>query len=145
MNIVVVDGRMINAPVVRKVEMQRGSTTVVSFSIINENGKNKSLFNCESWGPVGKDVMKFQVGDTVCVSGVLNQQSWEDKVSGEKKSSVKIRANQVVKATLPTDVADDDSSAKPGYSAPAPSQAPTPRRETVPASDPSEVFDSVDF
>lgn len=159
MNIVVVDGRLINDPAARKVDLQNGSTTVVSFAIINENGKNKSLFSCEAWGPKGKDVMKFKSGDTVCVSGVLNQQSWDDKKTGEKKSIVKVRANQVVQATLPSDVQETDST-RPGYGAaqssnaprnPAYASAPAARRETAPFPDQDDngpgpqVFDDVDF
>lgn len=50
-----------------------------------------SFLDCSAWGKLGETVGQYaKKGTGVLVSGRLEQRSWEDKASGQKRSRVEI-------------------------------------------------------
>lgn len=50
-----------------------------------------SFINCVAWGKPGEIMAQYlQKGRPVLVSGRLDQRSWDDKESGQKRSSVEV-------------------------------------------------------
>ena len=74
--------------------------TVCSFSVAvnrvfkDANGEQKedvSFIDCSAWGRLGEMIGQYaKKGSGVLVSGRLDQRSWEDKTSGQKRSRVEI-------------------------------------------------------
>ena len=73
---------------------------VCSFSVAvnrtyrDSNGEQKedvSFIDCSAWGKLGEMINQYaKKGSGVLVSGRLDQRSWEDKNSGQKRSRVEI-------------------------------------------------------
>ena len=73
---------------------------VCSFSVAvnrvyrDSNGEQKedvSFIDCSAWGKLGEMINQYaKKGSGVLVSGRLDQRSWEDKTSGQKRSRVEI-------------------------------------------------------
>ena len=76
--------------------------SVCSFSVAvnrvyrDSNGEQKeavSFIDCSAWGKLGEMIHQYaKKGSGVLVSGRLDQRSWEDKTSGQKRSRVEIVA-----------------------------------------------------
>ena len=76
--------------------------SVCSFSVAvnrvyrDSNGEQKedvSFIDCSAWGKLGEMISQYaKKGSGVLVSGRLDQRSWEDKTSGQKRSRVEIVA-----------------------------------------------------
>lgn len=50
-----------------------------------------SFINCVAWGKAGEIIEKYvKKGDALLVSGRLDQRSWEDKETGQKRSTVEV-------------------------------------------------------
>ena len=50
-----------------------------------------SFIDCSAWGKLGEMISQYaKKGSGVLVSGRLDQRSWEDKTSGQKRSRVEI-------------------------------------------------------
>ena len=74
--------------------------SVCSFSVAvnrvyrDSNGEQKedvSFIDCSAWGKLGDMINQYaKKGSGVLVSGRLDQRSWEDKTSGQKRSRVEI-------------------------------------------------------
>ncbi len=74
--------------------------SVCSFSVAvnrvfrDSNGEQKesvSFIDCSAWGKLGEMIGQYaKKGAGVLVSGRLDQRSWEDKNSGQKRSRVEI-------------------------------------------------------
>ena len=74
--------------------------SVCSFSVAvnrtfkDSNGDQKedvSYIDCSAWGRLGEMINQYaKKGSGVLVSGRLDQRSWEDKTSGQKRSRVEI-------------------------------------------------------
>ena len=74
--------------------------SVCSFSVAvnrvyrDSNGEQKedvSFIDCSAWGKLGEMINSYaKKGSGVLVSGRLDQRSWEDKTSGQKRSRVEI-------------------------------------------------------
>ena len=73
---------------------------VCSFSVAvnrvyrDSNGEQKedvSFIDCSAWGKLGEMIAQYaKKGSGVLVSGRLDQRSWEDKTTGQKRSRVEI-------------------------------------------------------
>ncbi len=82
-----------------------GGTGKATFSLAvnrywnDESGEKKeqvSYFNVEGWRYTAEDIARVvEKGIRVVVVGKLEQQSWEDKESGEKRSKVVVIADHV--------------------------------------------------
>ncbi len=105
--------------------------SVCSFSVAvnrvyrDSNGEQKedvSFIDCSAWGKLGEMISQYaKKGSGVLVSGRLDQRSWEDKTSGQKRSRVEIvvedfnftgsaptgSTNPSVETTTPSDIPDD--------------------------------------
>ena len=74
--------------------------TVCGFSVAvnrvyrDSNGEQKedvSFIDCSAWGKLGEMINQYaKKGTGVLVSGRLDQRSWEDKTTGQKRSRVEI-------------------------------------------------------
>ena len=50
-----------------------------------------SFIDCSAWGKLGEMISQYaKKGSSVLVSGRLDQRSWEDKNSGQKRSRVEV-------------------------------------------------------
>lgn len=74
--------------------------SVTNFSIaVNRNWKDQSgqlqeqvsFFNCVAWARMGETIAQYLTkGSPILVSGRLDQRSWEDKESGQKRSTIEV-------------------------------------------------------
>lgn len=61
-----------------------------------EKKEQTSYFNVHAWGYQAEDVARVVTkGTRVMIVGRLEQQTWEDKTSGDKKSQIVLIADQV--------------------------------------------------
>lgn len=50
-----------------------------------------SFINCVAWGKSGEIIAQYvKKGDALLVSGRLDQRSWDDKDSGQKRSTIEV-------------------------------------------------------
>ena len=68
---------------------------VCSFSVavnrVYKGEESVSYFNCTAWGKLGETISSYaKRGTGILVSGRLEQRSWDDKESGQKRSTVDI-------------------------------------------------------
>lgn len=103
-NQVILMGRLTRDP------EQRTTTTgkiIVSFSIaVDRIGQDDSadFFNVTAWEKLGELVMQYlSKGRRVLVQGRLRQDSWDDKETGKKRSSVEVTATDVTFLDGPSD------------------------------------------
>ena len=94
-----------------------------------------SFIDCSAWGKLGETIGQYaKKGSGVLVSGRLEQRSWEDKTTGQKRSRVEIVAEDF--NFLPRGGQENSGSYGGGASsAPAGASAP----EVVPEDIPDEV------
>ena len=74
--------------------------TVANFSLAvsrswkGQDGQTQeqtSFINCVAWGKPGEIIAQYvKKGDPLLVSGRLDQRSWDDKDSGQKRSTVEV-------------------------------------------------------
>lgn len=56
-----------------------------------EQKEDVSFIDCSAWGKLGEMINQYaKKGSGVLVSGRLDQRSWEDKTTGQKRSRVEI-------------------------------------------------------
>lgn len=56
-----------------------------------EQREDVSFIDCSAWGKLGEVISQYaKKGSSVLVSGRLDQRSWEDKTTGQKRSRVEI-------------------------------------------------------
>lgn len=56
-----------------------------------EQKEDVSFIDCSAWGKLGEMINQYaKKGSGVLVSGRLDQRSWEDKATGQKRSRVEI-------------------------------------------------------
>ena len=56
-----------------------------------EQKEDVSFIDCSAWGKLGEMISQYaKKGTGVLVSGRLDQRSWEDKTTGQKRSRVEI-------------------------------------------------------
>jgi single-strand DNA-binding protein len=95
-NQVILMGRLTRDPEQRSTSTGK---TIVSFSIaVDRVGQDDSadFFNVTAWEKLGELVMQYLAkGRRVLVQGRLRQDSWDDKETGKKRSSVEVTATDV--------------------------------------------------
>lgn len=103
-NQVILMGRLTRDP------EQRTTTTgkiIVSFSIaVDRQSQDDSadFFNVTAWEKLGELVMQYLgKGRKVLVQGRLRQDTWDDKETGKKRSSVEVTATDVTFLDGPSD------------------------------------------
>ena len=77
-------------------------SSVCSFSVAvnrvyrdasGEQKEDVSFLDCSAWGKLGEMISQYaKKGSAVLVSGRLDQRSWDDKTTGQKRSRVEIIA-----------------------------------------------------
>jgi len=135
-------------PVVRHTQ---GGKTVANGRLANTekwkdasgNQKEETTWvDFDAWGGWADSVGQFKKGDHVVVYGKLKLDEWTDKDSGQKRSKLKISAQEVYKTVRTNKGGDDsgppeESSAPQGRQAPPQRQAPA-QRQAAPQS--AEMF-----
>ena len=125
-------------------------TTICVFSVaVNQDFKDASgavhksvsFFDIEAWGKQGESCQKYLTkGSPVLVVGTLKQDTWEDKTSGQKRSKIKVVAQNVQflgkAAAAPAGEFDEPAGTPPPPASPP--QGTTPAR-TAPIDDGSDV------
>ncbi|MBR2544116.1 single-stranded DNA-binding protein [Candidatus Saccharibacteria bacterium] len=121
--------------------------TVCSFSVAvnrvyrdasGEQKEDVSFIDCSAWGKLGEMINQYaKKGSGVLVSGRLDQRSWEDKTTGQKRSRVEI----VVEDFNFTSNANRDGGNSYSPSDSAPNEAPT---NDIPEDIPDEEIDLSD-
>jgi len=113
-NQVILMGRLTRDP------EQRTTSTgkiIVSFSIaVDRVGQDDTadFFNVTAWEKLGELVMQYLgKGRRVLVQGRLRQDSWDDKETGKKRSSVEVTATDVTFLDGPSDSAGANQSSAP--------------------------------
>jgi len=109
--------------------------TVCSFSVAvnrsfrDSSGEQKetvSFIDCSAWGKAGEIIAQYaKKGTGILVSGRLDQRSWEDKDSGQKRSRVEIVVEDFNFLGGGGDGSRNNSDGDSSYSAPAADTAPT--------------------
>lgn len=103
-NQVILLGRLTRDP-----EQRTTSTgkTIASFSLAVDRGGDSDaadFFNVTAWEKLGELVMQYLAkGRRVLVQGRLRQDSWDDKETGKKRSSIEITATDVTFLDGPSD------------------------------------------
>jgi single-strand DNA-binding protein len=109
-NQVILMGRLTRDPEQRSTSTGK---TIVSFSIaVDRVGQDDSadFFNVTAWEKLGELVMQYlSKGRRVLVQGRLRQDSWDDKETGKKRSSVEVTATDVTFLDGPSDGAGSSS------------------------------------
>lgn len=77
---------------------QAGSSNVCKFTVVdNKKFKDKEVatfLDCEAWGKQGEVIQShFVKGNRIFLIGELEQENWEDKESGAKRSKVKVKVS----------------------------------------------------
>jgi single-strand DNA-binding protein len=111
----------------RDVEMRTtpSGQSVANFSIAvsrswkDQSGQTQeqtSFINCVAWGKAGEIIAQYvKKGDPLLVSGRLDQRSWDDKDSGQKRSTVEVNVEDF--NFIGGNRSGDDSSASSGAAA----------------------------
>lgn len=72
---------------------------IARFSVaVNRKGKNPrtDFFDCTAFGHVAANILEYKTkGDPVLIEGHLQQDTWDDKETGKKRSKVVIIADNV--------------------------------------------------
>lgn len=118
-------GKLLRDPEVKKV----GEQTVKEFTVLVQHQNNVSFFDCEIWGKEA-EAMTAKQDSLVQLEGVLRQDRWADKDTGDLRNKVRIRAGFVEEIDLtPTKervraVREHAESLKPGARVEASSELP---------------------
>jgi len=96
-NSVIIGGNLARDPEVR---VTPKGTSVAQFTVANnrkwrdDSGTDRedvAFIDCEAWGKTAENIAKyFAKGRAIIVEGRLKHETWEDKVSGQKRSRVKV-------------------------------------------------------
>ena len=113
-----------------------GFSVAVNRTFRDSSGEQKesvSFIDCSAWGKAGEIIAQYsKKGSGILVSGRLDQRSWEDKESGQKRSRVEIVVEDFnFLGGTDSGNRNNNNNNNSNYSAPA-SEAPT---DTVPSSD----------
>ncbi len=95
----IITGNLTRDPEVRNTP---SGATVCSFTVAvnrtyrdgsGNQQESVSFIDCSAWGKLGETIAQYgKKGSGVLVSGRLDQHSWDDKTSGQKRSRVEIVA-----------------------------------------------------
>ena len=103
-------------------------------SASGEKVEKTSYFNIVAWGYLAENsAAVLEKGIGVVVVGTLDQRSWEDKDSGQKRSTVEVKAMEI---GVRTGSLESIQRRKPNQQNDSAKSAPKRTKETVPADDP---------
>ena len=118
LNHVVLIGRLVKLP---EIKYTSSGKAVAKFSIANndsytqgdERKEYANFFDITVWGNQAINCEKYlKKGSQVAINGVLRQNRWQDKTSGQTRSKIEITANSVQflsSASKSKDVEDSSS------------------------------------
>lgn len=109
-NQVILMGRLTRDPETRSTQTGK---TITSFSLaVDRQGQDDQadFFNITAWEKLGELVSQYLTKGRRCiVQGRLRQDSWDDKETGKKRSSVEVVASDVTFLDGPSDNASADA------------------------------------
>ncbi len=86
--------------------------------------ENVSFFDCSAWGKTGETIAQYaKKGSSVLICGRLEQRSWEDKNTGQKRSRVEIVVDDFNFLGSAPNANGDNSNYGSNYSTPASAEA----------------------
>lgn len=88
MNLCILTGRT-----TKDIELRHGDKTAIGrFTLANDAGKDKTNFvDCTVFGDAAERMEKWVTkGKKILIRGRLNQESWDDKETGKKRSALKV-------------------------------------------------------
>ena len=96
-NKVILMGNLTRDPETRTTTSGQSVTSfslAVSRSWRGQDGQQQeqtSFINCTAWGKAGETIAQYvQKGNPILVSGRLDQRSWDDKETGQKRSTIEV-------------------------------------------------------
>jgi single-strand DNA-binding protein len=140
LNIVTVSGRAVASPT--SIAAGKGFTfSIASNRSFKANGSEEfteevTFADCVAWSGLGAMIgRKLKKGNSVVVTGRLNQQRWEDSDSGEKRSRLTIVVTGIVGEFVYTRTGDQapEPEAPPEVEPPAEAPKPQARRRRTAA------------
>jgi single-strand DNA-binding protein len=94
MNSTVISGRLVSDATVKSVGKQQVANfrlaSTRSFKKDNEWQEVPTFIDCEAWGTLAERVGKLSKGTRILVRAQLNQDEWDDKNGGGKRSKHKL-------------------------------------------------------
>lgn len=103
-------------------------------SASGEKVEKTSYFNVVAWGYLAENSANvLEKGIGVLIIGTLDQRSWEDKESGQKRSTVEVKAMEI---GIRTGSLESIERRKSNQQSDSPKSAPKRTKETVPADEP---------
>lgn len=97
MNVVMIQGRLVREPEMKKIPSGT-SVTEVTVAVDDGWGDNKKTVFVRTtiWDKTAEMVAKnFKKGDAIIIEGKLSQQTWEDKNGGGKREKTGVTATRV--------------------------------------------------
>lgn len=140
MNIVVISGRVCKEPMINRFE---SGAVLTEFSISVYNGKDKKTgdynkstwLDVKCWSYAAEDASKLVQKQEVTVKGEILSDHWQDKNTGQNRSKMYLRGEEV---TLSKRVPKDGQ-----QSQPAPQSSQQPATSSEPAAETS--YDDIPF
>lgn len=112
LNNITITGNLVSDPELRHTPKGK---PVCNFSIASNQTHKKDdgtvsestvYVDVSAWGEVGETVKHYKAkGDPVAITGRLSMDKWNDRISGDPRSKLKIKAHEVI--FLPRHVAKD--------------------------------------
>lgn len=94
---VILRGRLTRDPEIAPVGAKQ--TLLAKFSVACDEGvgdnKKTAYIDCKAWAKVAEDLSGAGKGDPIVVFGRIDQESWEDKATGAKRSKLVVVAEIV--------------------------------------------------
>jgi single-strand DNA-binding protein len=98
-------------------------------------GESRHYQSCECWNKTAEQMAQYREGDTIYVEGELENQSWDDKTTGQKRYKTVLKVMKFVVEPKAGRTSGPDA-------APAPAASSQPSQQvwdTAPEVDPQDV------
>lgn len=81
-----------------EVKVLQDGTNIASFSVADSQAKDKTIWwNVSLWGRRAESLhASITKGTKVTVTGVVSEETWNDRTSGETRKAFRVRANDIL-------------------------------------------------
>lgn len=95
-NSLVISGRLTANPEVKPVGTDsKVCNTSIAVDLRWQEKKKTMFLDCTAWGKTAEIIGELHTGSPVILEGFLNQDEWEDKKTGDKKTKMTMTVNRV--------------------------------------------------
>lgn len=113
-NMLVISGNLGSDPEMKFTANGKAVTTVnLAVSLGFGDNKKTMWLRVEAWEKLGEHLNNFQKGNRVTVTGRLDEDAWDDKATGQKRTKTKVVASNIdgfyEAASKPVDTGASDS------------------------------------